>query len=201
MILAVGDSFTYGDELANRSVSAWPYLIAQLLNQDIVNLAKPGSSNDTILRLAVEATAEQQYDLVLIGWTSPGRIEVWNELTGSLVTVMPDSQTGLPWVTDYYRYSYDPDSSYQQWFRQVVLLQQWFTSRGQPYVFAATAGLYEEHLKYSSITNLIDPEHYAGWPNQGMLEWAGAAPRGPGGHPLELGHERIANEIAKYIRH
>jgi hypothetical protein len=28
-----------------------------------------------------------------------------------------------------------------------------------------------------------------------MLEWMGDCPKGPGGHPLELGHARIADAI------
>lgn len=200
MILAVGDSFTYGDELADRLTSAWPYRLAEQLGDTLVNLAEPGCSNDTMLRLAVEHTAKEPYDLVIVGWTAPGRVEVWSELSRRPVTIMQNSLTGLPWIDDYYRYSYDLQYSYQQWFRQIVLLQQYFKSRNQPYVFVGTTGLYEEHLEYPAVTDLIDTTHYVGWPNQGMLTWTKDLPKGPGGHPLESGHEQIAKHIYEHIR-
>ena len=34
-----------------------------------------------------------------------------------------------------------------------------------------------------------------------FVEWAYGTPQGPGGHPLELGHRRIADEILRNIRH
>ena len=80
MILTAGDSFTYGDELTNRTESAWPYLIAQRMGVDCQNVAEPGGSNDTAVRLIVEHTVRQQFDLVIMGWTLPERFETWNEL-------------------------------------------------------------------------------------------------------------------------
>ena len=32
-----------------------------------------------------------------------------------------------------------------------------------------------------------------------LVEWCYGSPKGPGGHPLEQGHQRIADEISKYI--
>ena len=42
---------------------------------------------------------------------------------------------------------------------------------------------------------LIDETRFAGWPNDGMVEWAYNTPHGQGGHPLELGHQRIAEKL------
>ena len=39
-VLAVGDSFTYGDELDNRKL-AWPHLLADRFEWKLTNLAKP----------------------------------------------------------------------------------------------------------------------------------------------------------------
>lgn len=201
MILTAGDSFTYGEELPDRQKSAWPYLIAKDLGTTVLNLAEPGGSNDTMVRLVVEQTCKQRFELVVVGWTSPGRFEVWSDLSNSPVTVMHDSETGLPWTEDYYKYSYNQSFSYSQWFQQILLLQQYLKSIEQPFLFVNVCGLYDEDLQHKDITQHIDAETYPGWPKQGMIQWAADAPRAPGGHPLELGHERIANEIKKYIRH
>ena len=32
-----------------------------------------------------------------------------------------------------------------------------------------------------------------------LVEWCYGYPKGPGGHPLEEGHQRIADEVTKYL--
>ena len=51
-LYTIGDSFTYGDELPDRS-KAWPYLVAKALGYTVDNLAQPGASNDYIVRTTV----------------------------------------------------------------------------------------------------------------------------------------------------
>lgn len=200
MILTAGDSFTYGEELNDRINSAWPYLIARRLGTDCLNLGESGASNDTMVRLVVEHTSQQRFDLVVVAWTHPSRFEVWNEFIQGPATVMHNSEGPLPWTEDYYRYSYNEHYSYQRWFHQVLLLQQYLTSIKQPFLFVTVAGLYEQHLEHQTITQHIKQDRYPGWPNKGLLEWTVDAPKGPGGHPLELGHRIIADKIYEYIR-
>jgi hypothetical protein len=45
----------------------------------------------------------------------------------------------------------------------------------------------------------VDLTHFAGWPDHGLCEWFGDAPKGTHGHPLELGHERIADKVYEYL--
>ena len=52
----------------------------------------------------------------------------------------------------------------------------------------------------SEYTALIDTERFVGWPTHGFTEWAYGTPHGIMGHPLELGHQTIADKIAEYIR-
>ena len=74
-ILTVGDSFTYGEELDNRD-NAYPYYLAKGLKAEVVNLAKPGSGNKRMIRTTMEyISAGNPVDLVIIGWSSPGRME------------------------------------------------------------------------------------------------------------------------------
>jgi len=203
MILTLGDSFTYGDELSDRVTQAWPYLLGQMLDQPVTNLGYPGTCNASMIRKLLTHTSQHRYSLVVIGWTDPNRFEAWSELIQQPVTIMPESQAGLPWTNDYYRYSYDADWAWAQWINQVVLAQQYLISRNQPYVFISVAGDldHSEHSRTNQVCQLINADRFVGWPDRGMIQFAGDCPCGPGGHPLELGHERIANEIAKYTRH
>lgn len=202
MILALGDSFTYGDELSNRQ-QAWPYLLGQRLNEPVQNLGEPGTCNDSIVRKLVSQLGQRQYSLVVIGWTDPGRFEAWNELAEQPVSIMPASQTGLPWVDDYYRYSYNDQYAWERWLQQVVLVQEYLTAKNQPYLFISVAGslAYADRSKHApELCQSVRADQFVGWPLTGMIELSKGCTLGPGGHPLEEGHERIANEIAKYIR-
>jgi lysophospholipase L1-like esterase len=200
MILTAGDSFTYGDELTDRVNSAWPYRLANMLSSAVLNLGESGASNDTIVRLILEQTCQHRFELVVVAWTNPERFEAWSELCQRPISIMHNSQAGLPWTDDYYRYSYNSEYSYQLWFHQVLLLQQYLNSINQPYLFVNVAGLYDQHTKNSVIARHIDHIRYPGWPTQGILEWTQDLARGPDGHPLEAGHQRIADKIYEYIR-
>ena len=57
MLVTVGDSFTYGTELADTSL-AWPYQLGLILNMPVINLPQPGASNDFIVRTTVNAINE-----------------------------------------------------------------------------------------------------------------------------------------------
>ena len=52
-LLTVGDSFTYGEELADIS-SAWPHLLGDQIGYKVTNLARPGCGNTRMVRQVVE---------------------------------------------------------------------------------------------------------------------------------------------------
>ena len=129
-IVAVGDSFTYGEEL-KLVQNAYPYLLADKLSANIVNLAKPGSGNKRIVRSVIEHVAnDQPVDLVIIGWSSPGRMEfadadgiydIWPGNNGTLF----QSRNQL-WRTDLLNYinkHHDDEWIYKQYLLDVILLQ------------------------------------------------------------------------------
>jgi hypothetical protein len=79
--------------------------------------------------------------------------------------------------------------------------------------FYSTVKLMHAYLTQKNITHLFvstfEIQHFAmgappapwlGWPRAGFVEWMWDCPKGPGGHPLELGHQRIAEKINEYIR-
>jgi hypothetical protein len=139
-----------------------------------------------------------------MAWTDPNRFEVWHELKQHPVTVMADLPLGLPWTHDYYRYSYNRQYAWERWVEQVILVQEYLVQQKQPYLFVTVAGTpdYDDRSQpINNVCQLVRAERFVGWPYRGMIEIAADAPRGPHGHPLELGHERIANEIETYIRH
>lgn len=213
-LLAVGDSFTYGDELDNV-YDAWPYKLAKLIDYDAVNLGQSGCSNTSILRrtiVEIAGAANDKYDLVAIGWTSAGRVE-WKDDIGTEYDLWPGySGRGKffhdhPWRNDWLDYInkyHNSEYLYQQYLVNVISLQSYLKANNIPYVMLNIVN--NEYYRISSLPGLgylakeIDKTNFLGWDNYGMAEIAAACPKGPGGHPLELGHERIAEHINEHIR-
>lgn len=210
-LLTVGDSFTYGDELTDR-YQAWPYKLADAVDYEVHNMGQSGTSNTSILRRTLEELAINHYDLVIIGWSDPGRVE-WKDNVGIAYDVWPGFRTNgqfikdHPWrlsLAEYVSGYHSPEYLYQQYLINVLSLQSYckvknidllmMDIRGVNYYRSVGA---EQHDK---LADQINKDQFVGWGEFGMLELCTGLPKGPGGHPLEKGHERIANEFKKHIR-
>ena len=208
MILTLGCSFTYGAELPgiDRETLAWPYVLASMLNTTVNNQVKNGASPSAVFRAAIEDPTE--YELVVIEWPDPSRLEIWDSVTNTPINVnvssLHNTKPHLSWVKDYYTNSFDDLFSYKVWYSQVLALQEYYKSRNQRYLFFPIAGLkgryhdYKDDLSY--LWDRIDTDKYIGWPMDGFVEFQGDCPKAPGGHPLELGHKRVAERIYEHIR-
>ena len=129
-LLTVGDSFTYGDELDDIH-DAWPYKLANLINYDVVNLGQSGCSNTSILRRTIvelSGIANEKYDLVVIGWTSAGRVE-WKDDIGVEYDLWPGYLGRSkffhdhPWRNDWLNYInkyHNSEYLYQQYLVNVI---------------------------------------------------------------------------------
>jgi hypothetical protein len=210
-LLTVGDSFTYGDELKD-CYQAWPYQLADCLDYEVHNMGQSGSSNASILRRTLEELVINHYDLVVIGWTSPGRIE-WKDDIGIAYNIWPGYQKNAtffqdqPWRLDLLNYiskHHNSEYLYEQYLIQVISLQSYCKSKGINYRMIDIR--YKDYYRkvgaelHERLAEQIDTEMFIGWNKFGMVELTEDCPRGQGGHPLEKGHGRIANEIAKYTR-
>jgi lysophospholipase L1-like esterase len=210
-LLTVGDSFTYGDELKDR-YQAWPYGLADRSGHAVHNMGQSGCSNSSILRRTLEELAINHYDLVIIGWTSPGRVE-WKDDIGIAYDVWPGYPADAkffqdhPWRTELLSFVSQHHNSaylYEQYLIKVISLQSYFQAKNIEYrMINVRQNDYYRNVgrePYEQLAGLVDTEKFIGWEKFGMTELTADCPRGPGNHPLEKGHERIANEIAKYIR-
>ena len=179
MILINGDSFTYGEELPSRRKS-WP---RKLETEEVVTIAMPGYSNDAIVRTTVETLERLKPGSItnaIIAWTTPNRIEV----NGQHLT--PTSHRKYGSICDQVFLDWKEDWAINKFYTQVALLDGYLKQREVEYLFVRTFDV---------------PECNIGtWAKGSMVEWMGDCPKGPGGHPLELGHQRIAEKVNEYIR-
>lgn len=214
-ILTVGDSFTYGDELKSQ-YNAWPYRLADIAKADVINLGKSGSGNKSMIRNVIQHVANntpvtvEPVDLVIIGWTSPGRMEfsdaagtydIWPGYSGMMFKTQPWRLDLLEHINQYH----NPEYIYQQYLQDIILTQSFLKQQGIKYLMMNTVSNEYYHYTYyggmTPLANLIDDQHYLGWPTEGMAEWTDGCKKGPKGHFLEDGHQKVATKLYEHIRH
>jgi Family of unknown function (DUF6071) len=208
-LLTVGDSFTYGEELADRNM-AWPQQLASKLGYELINLGQPSASNDNILRKTLDHLTFDTADLVVIGWSNIGRSEyadefgyydVWPGYQGNLF--IRDGCTWRSELVDYISRYHNVEAIHRKFIQQVILLQSYFKSCGIRYVMLNIVQneyykkrLFEGHQKYF---DQVDTDYFLGFNKSGMMEWTYGCAQGPGGHFLEQGHQIVAERINEHI--
>lgn len=214
-IVAVGDSFTFGEELANREQDCYVQKLADRIGAEYVtNLARPGSGNKRMVRHVLETVANgAPVDMFVIGWSSPGRMEfadaqgvydLWPGYGGALFR--HDQQDWRLELLDYINKYHDPEYLYKHHFLfDALMLQSYLKQMGIKYVMLTTVANEYYHKTFSPrlkpFVSQIDPERFVGWPTEGMAEWTPKSKRGPNGHFLEEGHQRVADKLYEHIRH
>jgi hypothetical protein len=183
MILVNGDSFATGEE----SAIAWPSLIP-----DTVNIAQSGASNDYICRTTVSyiENSTNLVDAVIIAWTSPNRIELSNR------HLTPTSQRKYGNIVNEVFGEWSEWWAGNKFVSQVKMMAAYLKMNNIPFLFVSTFDI--QQMDFSKVYNM--PHEYLGWPNEGIVEWMGDCPKGPGGHPLEQGQIKIGLKINEYIR-
>lgn len=207
-LTTIGDSFTYGDELADPSATSWPSLVSQAQNAELNNLGIPGRGNTRMIRAAVENI--DYYDAIIIAWSHFDRIEVADEI--DIYDTWPGrinvpGKYQYPWranITDYYSRHHNDDYLYRQYLLNIVLVQSYLKLNNKSYLMFDVFGNHQDarrfDVKNKDLVDQIDIQYFVGWPNEAMVDWMGDCPKGPRGHPLELGHQRTAEHINEYIR-
>lgn len=205
-LLTVGDSFTYGEELADLT-SAWPNLLANKIGYELINLARPGGGNTRMVRNCIEQV--NNYDMVVIAWSHFARFEMADEngfydlWPGS--SPLPHKQYS-PWrqeIINYFDRHHNDDYLYRQYLLNIILLQDYLTAKGKKYLMLDSFGNHQtrERTKVNnqSLINQIDARYYVGWPSDSMMEWTYGVKNGPHGHFLEEGHIRVAEKIYTFM--
>jgi lysophospholipase L1-like esterase len=203
-LLTVGDSFTYGEELADRSL-AWPHVLADKLKYTVINHGEPAVSNDHILRKVLEEI--DNHDMIIIAWTHFARIEIadscgiYDIWPGCSSSMFNDEMNYRKELIEYYTRHHDDEYLYNRYLDKILLMQHYLKSNNKKYIMLDAFGNNEVRSLSNTIENKIDIRYYLGWSDETMMEWTYGCPKGPGGHFLEQGHEIVADKIYEHIRH
>jgi hypothetical protein len=206
-LLTVGDSFTYGEELVDKQM-AWPFRLADKLNCEVTNLAKPGGGNSRMVRYVIENV--NSFDLVIIAWSHFARIELADE--NGFYDLWPGCRylphkEYSPWrkeIIDYITRHYNDEYLYNQYLINIILLQSYLLANNKKYIMLDA---FHNNLPYAramadiNLKKQIDPLFYISWPNESLMDWTNNTPRGPGGHFLEEGHQKVSEKLNEHIRH
>jgi len=210
-LLTAGDSFTYGEELEDRT-SAWPQVLASKLDYQLINLGTPAASNDKILRITFEHLLTHTPDMVVIGWSNIGRSEyadefgyydVWPGYQGNLFR--RDNTLWREELVEYISKYHNIESINRKFLQQVVLLQKYLELCKIQYVMLNI--VQNEYYKLKKFPGQelyhqqVNRDTFLGFDDSGMIEWVEGCKKGPGGHFLEDGHQIVADRIYEHIRH
>jgi hypothetical protein len=89
-ILTLGDSWTYGTNSSDPATMSWPAQLARKYNVEVVNLGRPGISNQRATRIGIEELCrDSNYDYVIFPLTPASRTELLNQ--GKWHQVWPNS--------------------------------------------------------------------------------------------------------------
>jgi len=224
ILVAGGDSFTWGSDLADsphggpngHSHSTYPALLAKYSDMKYVCAAYPGNANNAISRMAIDALCKYDNNaFLLVTWTYPQRAEFrfgdhWESLTSWHTLQRDFSQIYFKHVgnSEYYElYSV---------LKEILFLQSYCQVRNVPFLFVSANNTFYQHENYfrsrdSTIENLYNAIDWQKWfwfppgveanettSPRGFYQWAienKYKVSQPGGHPLEQAHIDSANLI------
>jgi len=76
LIITCGDSFTFGEGLSDKT-QAYPYLLQNHYNAELINLAQSGAS-EYLITTQIEEAVKLKPNLIVVGHTSEYRWQVWD---------------------------------------------------------------------------------------------------------------------------
>lgn len=206
-VLTVGDSFTYGDELADRR-QAWPTVLESKFNCTVTNLAQPGVGNRHIVRTLVENAAA--YDVVIIAWSHFARMEfadeygVYDTWPGHRGILFKGDLAHRRQIMEYVTRYHSDEYLYKQYLLDIVLVQNYLLQLDKRYIMLDAYGnniSLRWAVEYKQIREQIIHKNFIGWAaGKSMSEWTYGTEQGPGGHFLEAGHLKVADKIDEHIR-
>ena len=204
-VMAVGDSFTYGDELSDIN-QAWPYLLSKKIKYEITNFGKPSAGNTSMVRTVVDEI--KNYDLFIIAWSHFARIEfadehgVYDTWPGASNLAVTDDIAYRKELTTYLTRHHNDTYLYNQYLINIILLQQFLKCNNKKYIMLDSFGNNIKRINTAEWNSLsqINTTNYIGWPSSTMMEWTYQLPKGPKGHFLEEGHAIVADKIYEHIR-
>lgn len=196
-----------------RVKHSWPTLVGQALGFPVINASEGGAGNDRILRTTVfevsKLLAEGRKPFVLVAWSQLQRFELPGGPNGQFYRsfVSPADANNPPIANEIWGNWSSDRTDLTKWLQSVILLDSFLKTNQVGYfglsVFKEPYRIFEDlsttqHFQpYMSQLGKVDlTRHLYHFSLESILrQYTTDIKYGPGGHPLELGHERLAEYI------
>jgi len=193
-----GDSMTFGDELGPPgdpicNTRAWPRYLGEMLQIPVVNDAKPGGSNDRIVRTTINFIANYLTDhradglRVVIGWSMAIRREFHEVEIDHWYNFIPSDMKSAGSLTPVYCPAFcSKEESTGRYFAQLLTMQAFLKQHQIAYTFFTALWSAQED---TALRSLIDTARFFRF-DDSFHFWArrNHYALGPGHHPLDDGH-------------
>ena len=212
-LLTLGDSWTFGDELEDRSKECFSTLVGRRINAEVTNLGWNGISNHGIARRFLESDISE-YNLVLVQMTHPSRTE-WYDKRGTATRYKRNIQKKL-----YPNVRYRKEPKIQSEWDSIMVDKEHYMSTGnimdgKEWWIRYYEELYHDkygesdemlffHLIKNKLTNMSIPYIMMTINKRTKMHFdlqlnKSKYPRAKGNHPNKLGHIMIASDIMKLL--
>ena len=205
-LLTLGDSYTYGDELEHREKDSWPALLSGYLGAELLNLGERSGSNEFIFRTLINECELNNYDLIVIGWSSFGRQEWydehgrWHYWPGrGLYT--DDKRLNRDVLVDYVTDHHNPKHLVNKSLSLIIGAINYLENKNVNYIMVSTwwtDWYVNNFINSDPLFKYVNADKFLGWGNLGMAEYVYPCERGPRGHWLENGHKKVADWIYNF---
>jgi len=211
-LYAFGDSFTWGSELQDVIVNkdtkpstyTWPALLSNACNLKYKCFAKPGASNQTILRTILSKilniTAD---DTVVINWTWINRWDFYDLDTNKWNTVRPASNEITKFDQLYYKFFQSELWDKLETLKTIALIHKMLNDNNINFISTIIDKLVIDKKYHAPayITILQDEirNDFFNFDDCGFYEWAknNNFPIGKNNHPLEEAHQSAFEYVLK----
>lgn len=187
-LIVSGDSFSSGYGLQNIT-RAWPYILANKLNCSVINLAREGMGNEHIIESVVNYKGFNN-SLVICGLTHYNRIEFIDAKTFKKFTTIPNRRGQTEFEKTFWHGYYDDEYYYVKFITQLEIFSAWLEINNINYLLFDALPI--NHYKELNFSNYL-------WNgNRNMCDII-YPHQLPDGHPDEIGHQKMADELYKII--
>jgi len=198
-----------------RKTHQWARLLGNELGLKVINGSEAGAGNDRILRTTINNVsnllAQGKKPFVVISWTQLHRFELCSSGGVWRSFVSPNEGDTPSCVLDIWKQFNSDYIDVAKWMQQVLLLDGFLKLNQVPYisttVFKDIFWLYQKHgivndlapLRSQLVKHFDFTKHFLHHSMDSVLMQFTDITYGPGGHPLELGQQRLMQNYKREI--
>lgn len=136
-LIVSGCSMATGQGLENREIDAWPILLKNKLNLNLINLSRGSMGNEyvfnSVIDYFIQNIENKKNSLVLCSITSITRIQFFDPKNNEIFSTIPSNKDALTEL--FFEEYYDDEYYLTKFLRDVILTQTFFENNKIDYFF------------------------------------------------------------------